>query len=161
MRYFKWGVARLILESEPCPDVVPIWIDGPQEVMNENRTWPRPLPRAGKKVSVAFGEVVDGRVWEEFRAQWRGLKERARRRGEGAESVARFGEVDEELLRDGEEARQLRKDVTMMVRRAVLEVRRSTGLPDEDPKAGLSETWRREGGKSEGVMDDRSWVKDM
>lgn len=28
MRYWKWGVARMILEAEPCPDVLAIWIDG-------------------------------------------------------------------------------------------------------------------------------------
>ncbi|GAB7360231.1 hypothetical protein MBLNU230_g7991t1 [Neophaeotheca triangularis] len=166
MRYFKWGVARLILESEPCPDVLPMWIDGPQEVMNENRTWPRPLPRAGKKVTISFGDVVDPRVWEEFRTQWRGLEERARRRGEGGggareRAVQGLGEIDEEFLRFGEEAQQLRKDVTMTVRRAVLDVRRETGLPDEDPKAGLVETQHMEGGKAEGRMADRSQVKDM
>lgn len=59
MRYFKWGVARLILESEPCPDVLPMWIDGPQWVMNEKRDWPRPLPRPGKDVSISFGDPVD------------------------------------------------------------------------------------------------------
>lgn len=40
MRYFKWGVARMILESEPCPDVMCMWIDGPQFVMANERTFP-------------------------------------------------------------------------------------------------------------------------
>ncbi|MCV5132377.1 hypothetical protein OFL98_27185, partial [Escherichia coli] len=37
LRYFKWGVARLILESEPAPDVVPMFIDGTEHVMKEER----------------------------------------------------------------------------------------------------------------------------
>lgn len=49
----------------------------------------------------------------------------------------------------------------MRVREAVLKVRRQRGLPDEDPKIGLMETYRCEGtGKREGEMDDGSWVKD-
>ena len=49
----------------------------------------------------------------------------------------------------------------MRVREAVLKVRRQRGLPDEDPKVGLMETYRCEGtGKREGKMDDGSWVKD-
>ena len=58
LRYFKWGVARLILESEPAPDILPMFIDGTQKIMPENRTFPRFLPRLGKKVRVAFGEDV-------------------------------------------------------------------------------------------------------
>ena len=37
MRYFKWGLARMILEAEPCPDVLPMWHEGAEEVMNEKR----------------------------------------------------------------------------------------------------------------------------
>ncbi|KAF1808582.1 tafazzin, partial [Eremomyces bilateralis CBS 781.70] len=58
LRYFKWGVARLILESEPCPDVVPIFVEGFEAVMPEGRGWPRWMPRGGKKLRVVFGERV-------------------------------------------------------------------------------------------------------
>ncbi len=161
MRYFKWGVARLILESEPCPDVLPIWIDGPQEVMNYERTWPRFVPRAGKDVSVRFGEVVDSEVvWGPLRERWRGLKERARRKrmlesgGEmGGTATEGLGELQDDELKYGAEAQQLRIDVTLAVRNEVLKVRRASGLPDEDPKRGLAETYRAEGGKEAGKVD--------
>ncbi len=171
MRYFKWGVARLILEAEPCPDVLPMWIDGPQEVMNEKRTWPRPLPRAGKAITITFGELVDvEKVFEPFRWRWQELKEKAKKKrlqksGSDHEApLERLGELSDEELRYGPEAEQLRIDVTLAVRNEVLKVRRSGGLPDEDPKRGLAETWRREGRltrQEEGVMDDDSVVKDM
>lgn len=169
MRYFKWGVARLILEAEPCPDVVAMWIDGPQEVMNEKRAWPRPLPRPGKAIAITFGEPVDVEaVFEPFRQRWRALKDRVqqeRHHVDRAEMpVDRLGELSDEQLRYGREAEQLRIEVTLAVRNEVLKVRRSCGLPDEDPKRGLAETWRREGRQSateEGEMDDRSVVKDM
>lgn len=172
MRYFKWGVARLILEAEPCPDVLPMWIDGSQEVMNEKRTWPRPLPRPGKTVEVTFGELVDTEaVFGKFRQRWRELQERAKSKEEaqssgkdGVMAEERLGEVSGDFLRYCPEAEQLRIEVTLAVRNEVLKVRQSRGLPDEDPKRGLAETWRKEGRKysyEEGEMDDESVVKDM
>ncbi|KAK5708435.1 Lyso-phosphatidylcholine acyltransferase [Elasticomyces elasticus] len=159
MRYFKWGVARLILESEPCPDVMPIWIDGPQEVMSYQRTWPRFVPRAGKRVEVRFGDLVDREeTWGGFRRRWAELQDRARRRRAGSLTSDRgagevedsLGVVEDEELRFGEEARQLRIEVTLAVRNEVLKVRRAAGWEDEDPKRGLAGTYRLEGG---GVME--------
>jgi monolysocardiolipin acyltransferase len=63
-------------------------------------------------------------------------------------------------LRDGVEAKKLRIEVAMAVRNEILKLRRARGHVDEDPKAGLMDTWREEGGKREGKMDDESWVKD-
>lgn len=172
MRYFKWGVARMILESEPCPDVICIWIDGPQEIMDNERNFPRPLPRPGKDVSITFGEKMDvEKVFGPFRKRWRDLKDRAEKKRlmSGGESDLKehsneqLGEVQDQELRYGADAKQLRIDVTLAVRDEVLKVRRSTGLPDEDPKSSLAETWREEGSKDkpEGKMKDRSVVEDM
>lgn len=78
MRYFKWGVARLILEAEPMPDVVPMFIDGTSDVMNENRGFPRFVPRPGKTVQVAFGDKVDMEAtFGDLRRQWKGLVRKA------------------------------------------------------------------------------------
>ncbi|KAI7787984.1 hypothetical protein LA080_013289 [Diaporthe eres] len=78
MRYFKWGVARLILEAEPMPDMVPMFIDGTSDVMNENRTWPRAVPRPGKKVHVAFGDRVDMEAaFGDLRRRWKALVKKA------------------------------------------------------------------------------------
>lgn len=111
MRYFKWGVSRLILESDPLPDIVPMWIEGPQEIMDEARTFPRFLPRPD------------------------GLKYSA-------------------------EAVELRKECTLRVRAAVLDVRRLRGHADEDPKAGLADTWKREGPTRQGPKDDGSRTRE-
>ena len=170
MRYFKWGVARLILEAEPCPDVLPMWIDGPQRVMNEKRTWPRPVPRPGKDISVTFGELVDReKILEPFRARWTELKARSRRKrlaslppnDASLPSAEELGVIEDADLKFSPEAEQLRIDVTLAVRNEVLKVRRSRGLPDEDPKRGLAETFKREGPKREGEMEDRSVVRDL
>jgi monolysocardiolipin acyltransferase len=160
MRYFKWGVARLILEASECPDVVPMWIEGFDEIMHESREFPRFLPRPGKHVSVTFGSKVDSEaVFGDMRTRWQKLKAKA----EAADPQSRdlpLGVLSEELL-NNREAVELRKEVTMKVRNLVLEVRRSRGLPDEDPKEGLVETWLEEGPKREGHMKDDSWVRDI
>ncbi|EKG10868.1 Tafazzin [Macrophomina phaseolina MS6] len=155
MRYFKWGVARLILESDPCPDVVPMWIEGPDQIMHESRKFPRFLPRLGKTVNVTFGEKVDvDKVFGDLREKWKRLKEKE----EGSERLE-VG-VLSDGLKYGKDAVELRKECAMRVREEVLKVRRGRGWPDEDPKAGLVETWALEGPKKEGKMEDESWVKD-
>lgn len=160
MRYFKWGISRLILESEPLPAIVPMYIDGNQNVMHESRKWPRFVPRGGNDIKVAFGEEVDGEaVFGELRAKWKALvelqKEALVRKGKNPELA--MGDLTEGL-KYNEEVVALRAEVTKRVRQEVLKVRRNLGYPDEDPKEGLVETWIEEGGKIKGKMDDGSWV---
>lgn len=164
MRYFKWGVARLILEPPECPDVVPMFIEGTDEVMHESRSFPRFIPRVGKNISVTFGDELDVEaVFGDLRQRWRDLM---RRHVEKEERNGRFWDEDlmlgivPESLAHHEEVVELRKECTKRVRDAVLAVRRSRGYPDEDPKNGVVETWLREGPKREGLMDDGTWVKD-
>nr|OQO31382.1 hypothetical protein B0A51_02172 [Rachicladosporium sp. CCFEE 5018] len=168
IRYFKWGVARLILESEPCPDVVPMWIDGFQDVMDGRRGWPKPIPRPGKQIGVWFGERVDHEaVFGSFRERWRLLVERAARQKttdenhEETSTSSELGVIINEELRYSKEAEQLRIEVTAAVRNEVLKIRRRTGLPDEDPKSSLAATWREEGNNLEGEKQDGSLVQDQ
>jgi monolysocardiolipin acyltransferase len=156
MRYFKWGVSRLILESEPCPDVVPIWIEGPDEVMHESRQFPRPIPRPFKTVSITFGDKLDGdKAFGDLRERWKKI-----RANEGGALEGLEVGVLSDALKYSPEAVELRKECTMRVRQAVLDVRRTRGLPDEDPKVGLAETYALEGSRGEGKKDDGSFVKD-
>lgn len=159
MRYFKWGVSRLILESSECPDVVPIWIEGTDEVMHENREFPRFLPRPFKRISITFGEKADTEaVFGDLRRRWQKLKEKAAKRNASVAQLP-LGVLNEELM-FGEEAVELRKECTGRVRELVVALRRSRGLTDEDPKASLAQTWAQEGPKREGKMNDESWVRD-
>jgi monolysocardiolipin acyltransferase len=130
--------------------------------MHESREFPRFLPRPGKKVTIAFGEEVDGeKVFGDLRKRWKKLvgkqKDALRKKGENWDLV--MGELTEGL-KYGDEAVALRKEVTKRMRMEVLKVRKSLGYPDEDPKEGLVETWIEEGSKREGQMDDGSWVRD-
>ena len=160
LRYFKWGVSRLILEPVECPVIVPMFIDGTDQVMHESRGFPRFLPRFGKEISVTFGEQVDTELrFGDLRRRWHSLLKEFH----DANGV----NLKEELvglmplaLRDHPEAMELRKECTHRVREEVLKVRRLRGFPDEDPKSGLVETWAREGPKREGRMDDGTWVRE-
>ena len=117
-----------------------------------------------------FGENVGGErgeVFGELRRRWKELVERDRRREiieRGVNGTGSVGGEDLGLLSDelkyGKEAVELRMECTREVRNEVLRLRRLRGLPDEDPKSGLVETWRQEGGKREGRMKDDSWVKE-
>ena len=142
------------------PEIVPIFIDGNQEVMHESREWPRFIPRAGKQIRIAFGESVDGeKIFGDLRERWQKLvklqKEALVKKGLSADWE--LGELTEGL-KYGNEVVALRKEVTTRIRQEVLKVRRSLGYPDEDPKEGLVETWTEEGPKSQGQMRDGSWV---
>ncbi len=160
MRYFKWGVARLILEPDVCPDIIPMWIEGNDQIMHESRTWPRFIPRANKSCGIWFGDNVGGEentIFHELRRKWQKLVDDHHKRDGGA--GLELGELSGEL-QYGPEAIRLREECTRQIRGEILRLRRIRGLPDEDPKEGLVMTWREEGDKREGKMKDGSWVKD-
>ncbi|EHK98525.1 putative Lysophosphatidylcholine acyltransferase [Glarea lozoyensis 74030] len=146
--------------TQPLPDIVPMFIDGNQDIMHESREFPRFLPRIGKNVRVAFGEKVDGeKVFGELRAKWKNLVQLQKEAliKKGALMDMEMGDLTEGL-KHSKEAQALREEVTLRIRKEVLKVRASLGLPDEDPKQGLVETWIEEGPKRTGQMDDGSFV---
>jgi monolysocardiolipin acyltransferase len=154
MKYFKWGVARLILEPPECPDVVPMFIEGTDHIMPADRGWPKFMPRVGSKVVVTFGDRIDtDKVFGDLRLKWSRLKAKVGVR------QAPLGELDEEEeLKYGKEAVELRKECALRVRAEVLKVRRSRGFSDEDPTDGMVETWRKEGPR-EGKTKNGTWVE--
>jgi monolysocardiolipin acyltransferase len=157
LRYFKWGVSRLVLESEPAPAVVPMFIDGMQHVMPEDRVFPRFLPRVGARIRVAFGEAIDGEAaFGDLRHRWRGLVAKSRDgrpRGEEDASARALPEQPEQPtvlgeltheLKYGKEAEELRIEVARRVREEVLKVRRSLGYAEPDPRSAYAETWAQD-----------------
>lgn len=158
MRYFKWGVSRLILEADTVPDLVPMWIEGFDQVMHESRTFPRFIPRGNIDISVSFGEKVDMEArFGDLRSKWAQLVARVQAKGGQSNEL---GVIRDQELMSGAEAVKLREECTMRVREEVLKIRRSRGYVDEDPKCGLMETWAIEGQETEGRMADGSIVKD-
>lgn len=135
LRYFKWGVSRLILESDPAPEFLPMFINGTKGIMSEDRGFPRFLPRVGNNLQVTFGEASNvDETFGEQRKQWRRLVKEA--------------DGDQEKLRTGEEAQKLRIEVAKMVRDEIGRLRVKNGLPeDKDESAALAETWAKEPNK--------------
>ena len=133
LRYFKWGISRLILESDPAPEFIPMFIHGTEDIMPEDRKWPRFAPRIGKKVTVVIGEPTDvDRQFGQYRSAWKLLAEKA----------------DEATLMHGSEAKQLRVEVAKAVRDEIEQLRVNIGLPPEkDETAALAETWSQEPNK--------------
>lgn len=133
LRYFKWGVSRLILESDPAPEFIPMFIHGTQDIMPEDRGFPRFLPRIGNRIRVVIGKPIDlDVIFGQERAAWKQLVSRG----------------DPELLTHGHEAVHLRIQVARSVRDEVGKLRESIGLPSEDDKtAALADTWSKEPNK--------------
>lgn len=130
LRYFKWGVSRLILESDPAPEFVPMFVHGTQNIMPEDRGFPRFLPRIRNQFRVVVGEPTDiDALFGKQREEWRRL----------------VAKGDPELLRSGPEAVQLRVAVAKKVRDEIEKLRESMGFPAEvDEAPALAETWAKE-----------------
>lgn len=151
MRYFKWGVSRLLLEPRVQPVFVPMFFTGPEQVMSEDRGFPRPFPRIGKSFTVVYGDAVADCGFEDLRSEWRTLWER-----EGMVRVE-----DSEVLRTGKEAVELRIETARRVREEVLALRRRLGYPEEEPGADDPATYRLPGmDVKEGRLEDGTLVKD-
>ncbi|RCI14122.1 hypothetical protein L249_7916 [Ophiocordyceps polyrhachis-furcata BCC 54312] len=133
LRYFKWGISRLILESDPAPEFIPMFIHGTQEIMSEERGWPRWLPRVGSHVRVVIGESRDtDDLFGRQRAYWKQLAHGS----------------DTESLKQSPEAVGLRIEVAKSVRSQVETLRESIGLPREvDHTACLAESWSKDPNK--------------
>ncbi|KAL9108587.1 MAG: hypothetical protein Q9227_006673 [Pyrenula ochraceoflavens] len=166
LRYFKWGLSRLILEPPHCPEIIPIFIQGTDSIMHESRLPPRWLPRPGNHVCITFGEPVDtDAVFGDLRRRWAEIKSDedreilAAEQGDGEGGVERRLGILGEKMKYGKEAVELRVECARRMREEVLKVRRGRGLPEEDPKFGLAETWQGVG-KREGRLEDGSWEKD-
>ena len=130
LRYFKWGISRLILESNPAPEFIPMFVHGTQNIMPEDRGFPRFLPRVNRDVKVMIGKPTDvDAVFGQYRDKWRQLVKR---------------KSDEELMH-GEEATKLRVEVAKAVRDEISKLREKMGFPKEvDETAALADTWTKE-----------------
>lgn len=135
------------METERAPRVVPVWIEGFEDIMHEHREWPRWFPRLGKRVEMVFGEEVPEDRWDGFRKRWKDLEGKY---GKGAEE-----------LKVGDEARALRIETAAAVRAEVERLRRLRGWPEEEAGAGKAETYKTPGmGKTSGMLEDGTFVKD-
>lgn len=139
MRYFKWGVARLIMESTRAPVVVPIFSYGfekvaPEDVADEGIK--RFLPsNFGAEIHISVGNVVDDEIIEHYRGKWRQLCKKY---------IDPLNPKDLSTeLKTGVEAQELRSNLAAELRSAVLEIRDSMGVFNkEDPRFRDPKYWK-------------------
>lgn len=149
MRYFKWGVSRLILEATTTPVVVPIFSFGFEKISPEStaeegiKRW---LPNNfGAEVHMAFGEPVPDELLESYRADWRKLVKK---------HIDPQNPSDmPETLKTGTEAQELRSNLAAELRDKVLSIRSQLGyFEPEDPRFRDHQFWK-EYTSTEGLSD--------
>lgn len=131
MRYFKWGVSRLILESTRAPVVLPIFAFGFEKISPEDASGEgllRWLPRnLGAEIHVSFGEAYPDERIEYYREQWRAL---CRKYTDPKKPT----DFSPELM-NGKKAQKLRSELAGELRERVLGLRTALGFfPPEDPR---------------------------
>ncbi|CUM68195.1 uncharacterized protein PRCAT00005914001 [Priceomyces carsonii] len=149
MRYFRWGISRLILECTRAPVVVPIYTYGFEKVAPEDTAGKgiqRWLPaNVGAEIHIHIGSQVSDKLIEDYRQKWRQLCKKY---------------IDPENPKDltpelktGSEAQHLRSDLAADLRDAVLGIRNSIGFfKPEDPRFKSPKFWK-EFTKTEGLSD--------
>lgn len=148
MRYFKWGVARVILESTVPPIVVPIFTTGFENIASEEakgilrQLTPRNL---GSSVKVTIGSEMSDDIIMKYRAEWQELVEKFKDPNNPDELTER--------LKYGPEAEDLRSRLAAELRSQVADIRHNEcGFPEEDPRFKSPAWWKQfnlTGGKSD------------
>lgn len=133
MRFFRWGLARLILEPTVTPAVVPIFFSGFEKVMPDDRKTLRFLPRIGKNIKLTFGQPIDDIKIESFRTRWRELSDKYLVGKHWFDITPDLWPAE---LRHSTEVDKLRSEVVALARDAVNELRIRSGFAPEPPGAG-------------------------
>ncbi|ORY83284.1 acyltransferase-domain-containing protein [Protomyces lactucae-debilis] len=135
MRYFKWGISRIVLETAmlgELPIIVPFFIEGFDQVMHESREWPRFLPRVGKKITVTFGEPIDDAIIQPYVDKWQQMVAEARQIFPDNEDDPRLVPF---ALNHSQAAKDIRRELAKELRDAVSKLRLQAGYPAENPHA--------------------------
>lgn len=149
MRYFKWGVSRLILESTRAPVVMPIFAYGFEKVAPEDTAGEgirRYLPsNLGAEIHVTIGDMIPDLRIEIYRQKWRDLCKKYI-------DLENPTDLSEEL-KNGEKAQKLRSELAAELRQKVLEIREGLGVfKPEDPRFKDPTYWT-EYTRTEGMSD--------
>lgn len=138
MRYFKWGVSRLILESTRTPVVLPIFAYGFEKIAPEDKDegslrW---LPQnLGADVQITFGDPVPDDQLEGYRERWRSLCKKYPNK-ENPDDLS-------QELKDGPAVQLLRSELAGVLRLHVLQIRDSLGrFPPEQKKFSDPSFWK-------------------
>lgn len=147
MRYFKWGITRIILESTRQPVIVPMFGHGFEKIAPEadydgivNRLLPSNI---GSDVNLYVAEPIDDSIIHKYRLEWLNL---VKKYGKGGDDL-----TDE--LKFGKKAQELRSRLASELRQHIARIRHDiAGFPREDSRFS-DHKWWNEYTKSEGGSD--------
>ncbi|CCD23609.1 lysophosphatidylcholine acyltransferase NDAI_0B05760 [Naumovozyma dairenensis CBS 421] len=148
MRYFKWGITRMILESTKPPVIVPIFTTGFENIISEEseESFLKQLWKSfGTEINITIGDPLDNKLIDNFRNEWNQLVEKYFDPENPTNLSTR--------LKYGEEAQDLRSRVAAELRNHVAKIRHDVrNLPKEDPRF-QSPAWWKKYTSSEGKSD--------
>lgn len=128
LRYFHWGVSRLVLESGPkAPIVLPIYGKGLQTVYPEDKVKRFLGYRSHEPITYVFGQPLGENLVEDLRSQWAQVASNAR----GNELMPKM--------------KELRSHVARVARSAVLDTKRQfleSHCSDDDDRLSDAEFWK-------------------
>ncbi|GAA5834901.1 hypothetical protein JCM11251_002057 [Rhodosporidiobolus azoricus] len=130
LRRFKWGVSRMLMECEKMPLIIPIWIKGFEQVMDEPRVWPNYLPNRGKDVTILFGspmnpsvEPLVARYRERYPTPWRpSTYERS---------------VDQDLEEEPDEIGRMRSEMAEVMRQELMKLSKRVPEVEKQPPSRI------------------------
>ncbi|GCE97181.1 lyso-phosphatidylcholine acyltransferase [Zygosaccharomyces mellis] len=149
MRYFKWGVSRMILESTVAPIIVPIFTTGFEKIASEETAGTmikRYLPtNFGAEINVTVGDPIELSIIESYRQKWQKLVEKYH-------DPEHPTDLSPELI-GGKEAQSLRSAVAAELRKHIAKIRHEErNFPQEDPRFE-SPSWWKNYTATEGTSD--------
>lgn len=130
LRYFHWGVSRLLLESGPiAPIVLPIYGEGLQTVFPEDKVKRFLGYRSHKPITYVFGQPIEEELVDNLRSQWAQL------------------DLDAATSELTPKKKELRSHVARIARLAILDTRRQfleNQSCDDDDRFGDAEFWKNQ-----------------
>ncbi|KAH3675500.1 hypothetical protein WICMUC_002691 [Wickerhamomyces mucosus] len=137
MRYFKWGITRMVLESTRQPIILPIFSHGFEKIAPESAAESlvqRYLPaNFGAEVKVVIGDPIDDSIIQNYRKEWLKLVEKFNAGGTDLNDKLKFDDL----------AKDLRSRLASELRRAVAKIRDETGeFEKEDSRFKDHKFWK-------------------
>lgn len=134
LRYFHWGVSRMVLEATRPPMIVPIFTHGLEKAWPEDRSKFSSFFRGmGSKIEFNVGLPLEDQAIGSFRQRWLDLIDR--------DPEADLSKDMTENLRTGSEAESLRSELAKFIRDGVLRTKLELGFPSEDKRFESHEFW--------------------
>ncbi|KAG4303425.1 hypothetical protein PCANB_000330 [Pneumocystis canis] len=136
MRYFRWGVSRLILEaalhSTQLPYIIPIFFHGMERIMPELPDQPHWLPRFGQTVEVRFGSPIPDTELQPYVDAWRKFQKDLLINT--SSNIFNSPQFKNKLLGNNgsKTAQQLHSNLAALLQRHVNRLRKEAGFNDSD-----------------------------